>query len=166
MLVGGADREFRHLIHRLLIISGRLEAVRELISQNLGVTGVQYSMMMSVLHQGGSEGMSIGALAKYHEVTGAHITTEIGKLASAGLVLKLTNPRDGRGILVRLTPEGQARLFRTYPLIRGINDRLFDSISGAEFKALRKFTETFVKNTEAALGWAKSRSPRRRAVRC
>jgi DNA-binding MarR family transcriptional regulator len=109
---------------------------------------------MSALHQGGAQGISIGALAEYLEVTGAHVTIEIGKLAAAGLVRKVANPRDGRGVLVHLTRDGEQRIFAAYRLIRAINDRLFADISTAEFKALRSFSEKFVKNTETALLWA------------
>ena len=161
VLVGGRDREFRRLIHRLLLFSGRLEAVREIIARQVGVTGVQYTMLMSVLHQDKGEGVSIGALAEYLEVTGAHVTSQIGKLAAAGFVRKAVNPHDGRGVLVQLTALGRARLVAALELIRGINNRLFEGVSASEFKALRSFSGKFVKNTENALNWGKRYSSTR-----
>ena len=165
VLVGGRDREFRRLIHRLLLFSGRLEAVREIIARQVGVTGVQYTMLMSVLHQDKGEGISIGALAEYLEVTGAHVTSQIGKLAAAGFVRKTVNPHDGRGVLVQLTTHGRARLVAAHELIRGINNRLFEAVSPAEFKALRSFSGKFVKNTENALNWGKRYSSTHRVER-
>src|SRR5581483_4083231 len=165
VLVGGRDREFRRLIHRLLLFSGRLEAVREIIARQVGVTGVQYTMLMSVLHQDKGEGISIGALAEYLEVTGAHVTSQIGKLAAAGFVRKTVNPHDGRGILVQLTAHGRERLIAAHELIRGINNRLFEGVSPSEFKALRSFFGKYAKNTENALNWGKRYSSTRQIER-
>ena len=106
ILVDGSDREFRRLIHRMLIGSARLAAVRECIAARIGVSGTQYTMLMSVLHLQGSVGISITGLADYLEVTGPHVTGVIGKLAARGFVRKAMNPKDRRGVLVRLTPDG------------------------------------------------------------
>src|SRR5438445_11825599 len=110
ILVDGSDREFRRLIHRMLIGSARLAAVRESIAGRIGVSGTQYTMLMSVLRLQGSAGISITGLADYLEVTGPHVTGVIGKLAAQGFVRKVANPKDRRGVLVRLTPLGRRRL--------------------------------------------------------
>lgn len=165
LLVARSDREFRRLIHRMLITAGRLDAVRETMARQLGVSGTQYTMLMSVLHQEGAAGISIGALADYLEVTGPHVTSEIGKLAAAGFVHKTVNPNDRRGVLVRLTDEGRRRLLEAFEFIRAVNDRLFDGVSPAEFEALRSFYEKFVKNTQAALDWAERQPVPHRGAR-
>src|ERR1041385_649199 len=103
ILLDGSDREFRRLIHRMLIGSGRLAAVRESIAARIGVSGTQYTMLMSVLRLQGSAGISITGLADYLEVTGPHVTGVIGKLAALGFVRQVANPKDGRGVLGRLT---------------------------------------------------------------
>src|SRR4051812_31995996 len=79
ILIDGSDREFRRLIHRMLIGQARLDAIRESIAARIGVSGTQYTMLMSVLHLQGAAGVSIGTLADYLEVTGPHVTGIIGK---------------------------------------------------------------------------------------
>src|SRR5882757_919733 len=103
ILTDGTDREFRRLIHRMLIGQARLDAIRESIARRIGVNGTQYTMLMSVLHLQSTAGVSIGTLADYLEVTGPHVTGVIGKLAAGGFVRKAQNPKDGRGVLVKLT---------------------------------------------------------------
>lgn len=159
MLLAGSDREFRRLIHRMLITAGRLEAVREAIARHIGVSGTQYTMLMSLLHNEGERGISISDLADYLEVTGAHVTSEIGKLAAAGYVQKRVNPDDRRSLLVRISQEGRARLLGAFDFIRQINDLLFEGVSAGEYQALRAFNEKFVQNTQAAMDWAE-RQPR------
>jgi DNA-binding MarR family transcriptional regulator len=159
MLLAGSDREFRRLIHRMLITAGRLEAVRETMARHIGVSGTQYTMLMSLLHNEGERGISITGLADYLEVTGPHVTSEIGKLAAAGYVQKRVNPDDRRSLLIRISREGRARLLGAFDFIREINDLLFDGVSAGEYQALRAFNEKFVKNTQAALDWAE-RQPR------
>src|SRR5947199_7794938 len=124
VLPDGTDREFRRLIHRMLIGQARLDAIRESIARRIGVSGTQYTMLMSVLHLQGAHGVSIGALADYLEVTGPHVTGVIGKLAALGFVRKAVNPKDRRGVLVRLTPQGRRRLLAAFDFIRNVNDRL------------------------------------------
>jgi DNA-binding MarR family transcriptional regulator len=153
ILVDGSDREFRRLIHRMLIGSARLAAVRECIAARIGVSGTQYTMLMSVLHLQGNAGISITGLADYLEVTGPHVTGVIGKLAARGFVRKAVNPKDRRGVLVRLTPMGRKRLLRTFDFIASVNDRLFESVGREEYRAVGNFHARFIGNTQATLDW-------------
>jgi DNA-binding MarR family transcriptional regulator len=153
MLVDGSDQEFRRLIYRMLITAARLADIRNAIAARVGVSGTQYTMLMSVLHLQGVEGISIGALAGHLEVTGPHVTGEIRKLAALGLVRKVANPSDRRGVLVRLSAEGRRRLLRAFAFVRGVNDRLFAQVTGAEFEASVGFNRKFVRNTQATLAW-------------
>jgi len=161
MLIDRSDREFRRLIHRMLITASRLEAIREAIALRIGVTGTQYTMLMSILHQQKGDGIAISALADYLEVSGPHVTVEIGKLAMRDLVRKAANPRDKRGVLISLTPQGRERLLGAFNFIRAINDRLFDGVTSVEYAALRRFNEKFVGNTKATLDWVDAASKTR-----
>ena len=153
ILVDGSDREFRRLIHRMLIGSARLAAVRESIAGRIGVSGTQYTMLMSVLHLQGDTGVSIGALADYLEVTGPHVTGIVGKLVAGGFVRKAANPEDGRGVLVKLTPGGRKKLLQAFEFIAAVNDRLFEGVGREEYRAVANFHARFIRNTQATLDW-------------
>ena len=166
VLVEGRDRDFRRLIHRMIITEGRLIEIRRAIGRQVGVSGTQYTMLMAVLHLQGESGISIGGIAGYLEVTGPHVTGEIRKLAAKGLVRKLENPNDKRGVLVKLSGEGRKRLLRAFDFIRNVNDILFDGVTGDEFRSLSRFHQKFINNTNLALEWTRrpSRIARQQAA--
>jgi DNA-binding MarR family transcriptional regulator len=153
ILTDGADREFRRLIHRMLIGQARLDAIRESIATRIGVSGTQYHMLMSVLHLQGTAGVSIGALADYLEVTGPHVTGIVGKLVKGGFVRKAANPNDGRGVLVKLTPAGRKKLLQAFEFIAAVNDRLFEGVGREEYRAVANFHARFMHNTQTTLDW-------------
>jgi len=153
VLADGTDREFRRLIHRMLIGQARLDAIRESIAARIGVSGTQYTMLMSVLHLQGTAGVSIGALADYLEVTGPHVTGIVGKLVKGGFVRKAANPKDGRGVLVRLTPAGRRKLLNAFEFIAAVNNRLFEGVGREEFRAVGNFHAKFMRNAQTTLDW-------------
>ncbi|MGI8527646.1 MAG: MarR family winged helix-turn-helix transcriptional regulator [Pseudolabrys sp.] len=158
VLINGTDREFRRLIHRMIITEGRLVDVRKAIATQVGASATQYTMLMAVLRLQGATGIAIGALADYLEVTGPHVTDEINKLAAMGFVRKSMNPKDKRGVLVRLTADGRRRLLRTFDFIRNVNDILFDGVTTEEFRVLVRFNQKFMRNTNLALEWIARKS--------
>ena len=153
ILIDGSDREFRRLIHRMLIGQVRLAAVRECIAERIGVSGTQYTMLMSVLHLQGAAGVSITVLADYLEVTGPHVTGTIGKLVAGGFVRKAVNPKDRRGVLVKLTTAGRKKLLQAFEFISAVNDRLFEGVGREEYRAVASFNAKFIRNTQATLDW-------------
>jgi DNA-binding MarR family transcriptional regulator len=153
ILIDGSDREFRRLIHRMLIGQAQLAAVRECIAERIGVSGTQYTLLMSVLHLQGAAGVSIGALADYLEVTGPHVTGIVGKLVAGGFVRKAVNPKDRRGVLVKLTPAGRKKLLQAFVFISAVNDRLFEGVGREEYRAVASFNAKFIRNTKATLDW-------------
>ena len=153
ILIDGSDREFRRLIHRMLIGQARLDVVRECIAGRIGVSGTQYTMLMSVLHLQGTAGVSITALADYLEVTGPHVTGVVGKLVAGGFVRKAVNPKDRRGVLVKLTPVGRKKLLQAFAFISAVNDRLFEGVGREEYRAVASFNARFIRNTQATLDW-------------
>jgi DNA-binding MarR family transcriptional regulator len=54
--------------------------------------------------------MSPGALLSRTLVTSGTMTHRIDRLSDKGLVERLPDPRDRRGVLVRLTPSGRRRV--------------------------------------------------------
>jgi MarR family transcriptional regulator, organic hydroperoxide resistance regulator len=154
-LENGRDDRLRALLHALFVTGSRFEDVRGAFGRRLGASGPQYTILAAIAeHQegeGGSPGAGISALADHLHVAPSHITTEVNKLVSLGLVEKRANPRDGRGVLVRLTRAGEAALDRLGPFRREINDILFDGMDRAEFQTLARLFERFLVNTERAL---------------
>jgi MarR family transcriptional regulator, organic hydroperoxide resistance regulator len=147
LLEGGSDDRFRQLVYDLLTISVRMEATREHLARRLGVSGPQYSILMAIARLQGAHGVRVGTVAKALHVTSAFIATETGRLARLGLVSKSPNPKDRRGILLALTPRGQAELLKLGPEIRAVNDDFFKPLDRAAFQALASAASALVESS-------------------
>jgi MarR family transcriptional regulator, organic hydroperoxide resistance regulator len=147
LLDGGSDDRFRQLVYDLLTISVRMETAREHLARRLGVSGPQYSILMAIARLQGLHGVRVGTVARALHVTSAFIATETGRLARLGLLSKNPNPKDRRGILLALTPRGQAALVRLGPEIRAVNDDFFRPLDRAAFQALASAAAALVESS-------------------
>jgi DNA-binding MarR family transcriptional regulator len=150
-LENGRDDRLRAMLHALFVTAARFEDVRGAFGRRIGASGPQYTILAAIAERQKDEGVGIRALADHLHVAPSHITTEVNKLAALGLLEKRANPRDGRGVLVRLTHAGEAALDKLGPFRREINDILFDGVDRAEFQILARAFERFLVNTERAL---------------
>src|SRR5205823_12630320 len=85
LLSGGSDGEFRGLIHDLIAYGHRLDACRDAFAAIVGVSGVQYEILMLVSR---AEGLSVGEVAARLHRSGAFITVEANKLVERGILQK------------------------------------------------------------------------------
>jgi DNA-binding MarR family transcriptional regulator len=95
---------------------------------------VQYEILMLVSR---AEGLSIGEVAARLHRSGAFITIEANKLAAAGILEKVSDPADGRKVILQTNRRSDALLERLAPYQRRINDVLFESLDAKRFRALR-----------------------------
>src|SRR4029077_6929348 len=131
---GDSDSRFRQLVYDLLTISVRMETVRTSLAGRIGITGPQYSVLVAIAQFQGADGVSVGRVAEVLHVSGAFITAETRQLERLGLVIKAINPRDRRGVLLRLTPNGERQMIAISPAIMAINDKFFASLTRRAFR--------------------------------
>lgn len=151
MLKGGRDVAFREALYLMVLAFGRIQSFREGFGRFLGLTGSQFIVLIGTGYRQGSEGVSIRALADHTQLAATHVTTEVGRLIGKGLLTKQPSTRDRRSVLVRLTPRGEAAVRAINPLLRRVNDQLFQNISRADFTTVSRFLQTFALNSEYAL---------------
>ncbi len=151
LLDGDSDRRFRQFVSDLLTLSVRMEQVRDYLGRQMGISGPQYSLLVAISHRQGKAGVSVGALARGLHVSSAFIATETRKLVQAGLIVKLQNPEDRRGVLVSLSASGEGQIARLTPEIRAINDHFFGSLNRADFDAMASASAALVKSSARAL---------------
>jgi DNA-binding MarR family transcriptional regulator len=159
---GGDDLRFRETLYLMALGFGRLQSFREAFGRFLSLTGSQFIVLIGTAYRQGGEGVSIRALADHTQLAATHVTTEVGRLIGKGLLTKTANARDRRGVLVRLSPRGEAAVRDINPLLRRVNDQLFRNVSHAEFETVSRFLTTFALNSEYALAEVR-RSERERA---
>ena len=151
MLRSGGDVAFREALYLMVLTFGRLYTFREAFGRSLALTSSQFIVLIGAAYRQGSEGVSIRALADHTQLASTHVTTEVGRLIGKGLLTKQASTCDRRGVLVRLSPKGEAAIRAVNPLLRRVNDRLFQNVSRDEFAVVSRFLEKFALNSEDAL---------------
>jgi MarR family transcriptional regulator, organic hydroperoxide resistance regulator len=148
LLVAGSDAEFRGLIHDLIAYGHRLDACRDAFAASVGVSGVQYEILMLVSR---ADGLSIGEVAERLHRSGAFITIEANKLAERGILEKTSDPADGRRVLLKNTARSLELLRRLAPYQQRINDVLFESLDARRFRQLRALSRELLKSGDRAM---------------
>jgi MarR family transcriptional regulator, organic hydroperoxide resistance regulator len=151
LLSGGTDVAFRQSLYLMVLAFSRLATCREAFGRALGLTGTQFAVLIGTAYRQGDEGVSIRALADHIQLAATHVTTEVGRLIARGLLTKTANRRDRRGVLVRLSRQGEAAVAEVAPFVRRVNDRLFAGVSRRDFAVVSAFLSRFAANSEDAL---------------
>lgn len=152
LLQDGSGRRFRDLVQALLGISSRFVDLRERIGATVGLTGAQYSMLVSIPHLSvQTNGVTVGQLATHLHVSGTYVTAESKKLEARGDLRRIPNPEDRRSVLLQITARGEATLSRVLPMVCEINDTLFADLGREEFEVLRSRMLNLVEACDVAL---------------
>lgn len=149
-LVNGSDAEFRSLINQMLYFSARLLSVRDGFGTLIGLSGIQYSILMSVKGLSRADEVTVNQLAEHLHLSGSFVTIETGKLQARGLIEKKRHHVDGRKIVLSVTKEGKKILGTLTSSQQTINDILFEKLSANEFKMLSSVMTRLATNCDTA----------------
>jgi DNA-binding MarR family transcriptional regulator len=136
LLVNGSDSHFRAFVHGMLAFAARLEAVRDGFAALFDLTGIQYTILISISHLQSEGEVTVGAVADHLHLSGAFVTTETGKLLRSGLITKVQDITDRRRVCLRVTRKGVELLCNLAPKQVQVNDVLFESLSAKQFQGL------------------------------
>jgi DNA-binding MarR family transcriptional regulator len=144
LLVSGSDAQFRAFVHGMLAFAARLEGVRDSFAALVGLTGIQYTILISISHLQSDGEVTVGAVAEHLHLSGAFVTTETGKLLRLGLITKVQDLKDRRRVCLRVTSQGRGLLSDLAPVQVQVNDVLFEFLSTEQFRALRPTIDQIV----------------------
>jgi DNA-binding MarR family transcriptional regulator len=150
-LRGGSDAAFREAIYALVQGAGRLLTCREAFGRSLKLTASQFAVLIGVAYQQGRDGVTVGRLSAHIALAPTHVTTEVGRLAARGLLIKKPSVSDRRSILVSLSRSGERAVAQVAPFVRAINDLLFDGISAKDLAIAKKVARALFRNSDHAL---------------
>lgn len=150
LLRGGSDDDFRCLVHNLLAFSARLQGIRGAFGAYLGLTGVQYTILISIAHLQSLEGVSVKQIADHVSLSGAFVTNETKKLEQAGLVTKRTDPSDRRRVSLTITESCNELLAELAPVQTTINDILFKNLAAEDFERLLALSDGLLRGANEA----------------
>ncbi len=151
LLVHGSDADFRRLVHGLFSFLGHHEAIRTGHARQIGLAGIEYTVLISIAHLAQEGDVSVTAVAQHLALTGAFITSACNRLVSLGLIAKRTDPTDRRRVLLSVKAEGRRRLEALAPMQRQINDVEFGCLSAKEFAGLLDMVQRLIVSAERAV---------------
>lgn len=151
LLIDGSDDEFRSLVHDSLAFSARLLSVRAGYGELIGVSGPQYTVLISIAHLSKVSGVSVRTVADHLHLSGSYVTNETNKLIASGLITKTQDPRDRRRVLLELTGLGWGKFGELAEIQSRVNDIHFGCLSRRDFVTLRRIMEDLTESTDQAL---------------
>lgn len=151
LLSNGSDREFRQLVHKLFAFGARHEAIRNGHGAKIGLSGIEYTFLVSIHHLEDEGDVSVKQLADHLHLSGPFATTMVGKLIRQNLITKETDPSDRRRVCLRVTEQGHQLLARLAPTQRQVNDVQFGSLSTQDFHYLLTLLERLLESSDQAL---------------
>ena len=133
-----------HLLHKLTDIE----------SQRAYVAGAGLSMSdgRCLTAVGSFAPLSVKDLAQKANLNKAQASRAAQSLVDQGLVLKVASPTDGRGVVLTLTPQGQAAWQRAMDVVGQRNKDIFGALSVAEQGQLSDFFDRLIDDARSGSG--------------
>jgi len=126
----------------LLLAKRALEQLEE-ICRSGGITHAQYVALWTLcLSDDAQVGIPVGAVADGLLTRAADTTRLLDRLERAGLVERLRNPHDRRGVPVRATADGRARFEAVTPRIQAFHASQWDNLTADELRELGRLAGT------------------------
>lgn len=145
------DRRFRCMVHDLLALSSQLESVRAGYGKVLGLTGIEYTILVATAHLRETNLVYVNRLADHLHLSGAFITLQTNKLAKKGYLTKTKDPDDGRRVQLNVTDQGRERLEELAQVQQQVNDVFYADLSADEFQLLSDMLNRMMRNGERAV---------------
>jgi DNA-binding MarR family transcriptional regulator len=104
-----ADLDLRpmEVLSRVTRLGHHLDRARRQAFTEHAIESWEFDVLAALRRAGAPYELSPGRLLKETLVTSGTMTNRVDRLAARGLVERLPDPRDRRGVLVRLTPAGR-----------------------------------------------------------
>jgi DNA-binding MarR family transcriptional regulator len=102
----GVDLEVEGIVDRINGLRRRINAMADDTLAGLGLAEGAWKVLTTLRFGGPPYRRSAGKLAKRAELSSGAMTNRLDKLEKAGLVRRLPDPEDRRGVLVELTKKG------------------------------------------------------------
>jgi DNA-binding MarR family transcriptional regulator len=104
----GLDASPLEVVGRLLLCAGHVE--RDIVAalRPFGLSFADFDVINTLRRRGDERGTNPGDLARSSLITSGAMTARLDRLERAGLITRAPDPRDRRGVLIRLTDAGEA----------------------------------------------------------
>lgn len=120
------------VLSRVTRLARHLDRARSGAFAEHGVEGWEFDVLAALRRAGAPYELSPGQLVTQTLVTSGTMTNRVDRLAQRGLVERLPDPRDRRGVTVRLTKAGRARVDDTFAALLAREHGLLAALDGAQ----------------------------------
>jgi len=165
LLNDGTDRDFRKLVHNIFAFMARHESIRDGHARQIGLAGVEYTILISIGHLGLDGDVNVKTIADHLHMSGAFVTTVTSKLQTLGLIEKTQDSVDRRRIALAITEKGKALLRQLAPYQREINDVEFGPLSREDFQTISRILEALIGSSDEAFALQRYKSSIKEATK-
>ncbi|GAA3200857.1 MarR family winged helix-turn-helix transcriptional regulator [Actinocorallia longicatena] len=130
------DVEPLHVLSRVSRLSRHLDRARRAVFAAHDLESWEFDVLTALRRSGSPYQLNPGQLLRATLVTSGTMTNRIDRLAAAGLVQRHPDPQDKRGVQVRLTGTGLARVDAAFGDLLDRERELLISLSEVERKQL------------------------------
>ena len=132
-----ADRLARETHVNVLLAANRFSDGMDRVCRTEGISEAQYvALWVLCLADDAAVGVPMGSLADGLINRASDTTRLVDRLEHAGLVERLPNPDDRRGVLVRATADGAAVFSRVTPRLKAYHRSQWAGLSNEELETL------------------------------
>ncbi len=117
------------IINRLERLQTYLRSETIAVFERFGLTGPSFAVIATLRRAGKPYQLSQRALTDALQLTGGTISVRIDRLERDGIVERLPDPNDQRGVLVRLTDTGERLFEQVAPIHLANEDRLLSALN-------------------------------------
>src|SRR5262245_17683606 len=103
----GLDLVVEGIVDRINGINWRIRKMLDETLEQYGLTSGEWKVICSLRWSGEPYRRSAGELARIADLSSGAMTNRLDQLEKAGLVERLRDPEDRRGVLVQLTDKGR-----------------------------------------------------------
>jgi len=132
------------LIGRIKRVSHLLQVEMEKTQARHGLNLASFDVLATLRRAGEPYRLSAGELLASSLVTSGTITHRVDQLVKAGLVKRMKNPEDGRGVLISLTAKGRRVIDAAAGEHVQTQARLVEGLSDGQFDRLNRLLSQYL----------------------
>ena len=129
---------------RISRLARHLDLARRTAFTEHGIESWEFDVLAALRRAGEPYELSPGRLLRETLVTSGTMTNRVDRLAARGLVERLPDPHDRRGVLVRLTPQGRSTVDGAFEELLAAEAELLADLPARDRKKLAGLLRTLL----------------------